>query len=329
MLDRGYRCLVTGAGGFIGSHLVERLVRGGARVRALAHYGSRPGLGNIDRIDRVVRDSIEVVTGDVTDSACIDHAVAGCDVVFHLAAIISIPASYEVPDLVHAVNAGGTLNVLNACRRHGVKRIVQTSSSEVYGSAVSVPMPESHPLCAQSPYAASKIAADAMATAYWRSFGVPAVIVRPFNTYGPRQSTRAVLTSIVAQLVSGADHLEIGDPRPTRDLVHVDDTVSGFVAAACADGVEGRAFNLATGQSTSIGELATLAMAAVGRDVPVRSAESRRRPAHSDVMQLCGDASAARETLRWMPTVGLEEGIARLVEYERSNPRHRPADHVW
>lgn len=301
----------------------------GATVRALLHYGSGPGRGNLDRVGREVQDSIETVTGDVTDSTFVDQAVSGCDLVFHLAAIISIPASYEVPDLVQSVNSGGTLNVLNACRRHGVKRIVHTSTSEVYGSARSVPMSESHPLCAQSPYAASKIAADAIATAFWRSFGVPAVIVRPFNTYGPRQSTRAVLTSIVAQLVSGADHLELGDLRPTRDLVFVDDTVSGFVAAAQAQGVEGRAFNLATGRETSIGELARMAMAAVGREVPIRSSESRRRPAQSEVTRLCGDASSAREVLKWTPAVGLEHGIARLVEFERSNPRQRPAEHVW
>lgn len=329
MIDRNSRCLVTGAAGFIGSHLAERLARAGARVRAMVHYSSRPGLGGIDQVDRGVRDSIEIVAGDVTDSACVDQAVEGCDVVFHLAAIISIPASYAMPRLVEAVNAGGTLNVLNACRRHGVKRVVHTSTSEVYGSAVSVPMPESHPLCAQSPYAASKIAADALATAHWRSYGVPAVIVRPFNTYGPRQSTRAVLSSIVAQLVSGADHLELGDPTPTRDLVHVDDTVSGFIAAASAAGVEGRVFNLATGRSTSIGELARMAMEAVGRVVPIRTVEARRRPAQSEVTRLCGDASAAREALGWSPSVGLEQGIAQLVAHERVHPRPHPTEQVW
>lgn len=329
MIDRNCRCLVTGAAGFIGSHLVERLVRSGARVRAMVRYRSQAGMGNLDRLGGDVRGSVEVVAGDVTDSALVDHAVSGCDLVFHLAAIISIPASYEMPDLTQAVNSGGTLNVLNACRRHGVKRVVHTSTSEVYGSALWVPMSESHPLCAQSPYAASKIAADAMASSYWRSFGVPAVIVRPFNTYGPRQSTRAVLISIVAQLVSGADHVERGDLKPTRDLVFVDDTVSGFVAAAQAPGVEGRAFNLATGRETSIGDLARLAMAAVGREVPVTSASSRRRPAQSEVTRLCGDASAARDFLTWMPAVSLEQGIARLVEHERSHPRQSPAEHVW
>jgi dTDP-glucose 4,6-dehydratase len=329
VIDRNSRCLVTGAAGFIGSHLAERLVRAGARVRALVRYSSRPGLGGIDLIDRGLRDSIEIVAGDVTDSACVDHAVEGCDVVFHLAAIISIPASYAMPELVQAVNAGGTLNVLNACRRHGVKRVIHTSTSEVYGSAVSVPMSESHPLCPQSPYAASKVAADALAAAHWRSYGVPAVIVRPFNTYGPRQSTRAVLSSIVAQLVSGADHLELGDPAPTRDLVHVDDTVSGFMAAASAPGVEGRAFNLATGRDTSVGELARMAMEAVGRVVPIRTVEARRRPAQSEVTRLCGDASAARECLGWSPSVGLEQGIARLVEHERAHPRARPTEQLW
>ena len=329
MLERDCRCLVTGAAGFVGSHLAERLVRHGARVRALVHYRSQPGLRNIELLDRDVRDAMEIVAGDVTDGAFVERAVHGCDLVFHLAAIISIPASYELPDLVHAVNAGGTMNVLNACRRQGVRRVVVTSTSEVYGSAQWVPMSEAHPLCAQSPYAASKIAADAMASAYWRSFGVPAVIVRPFNTYGPRQSTRAVLTSIVAQLVSGADHLELGDLRPTRDLVHVTDTVSGFVAASRAEGVEGRAFNLATGRETSIGDLARLAMVAVGREVPIRMAPARHRPQQSDVMRLCGDAAAARDVLSWEPIVRLEEGIRGLVEYERATPRDRPTEHVW
>jgi NAD dependent epimerase/dehydratase len=329
MVGHGCRCLVTGAAGFVGSHLAERLVRAGANVRALVHYRSLPGLGNIELIGRDARDALEIVPGDITDSACIDQAVTGCDVVFHLAAIISIPASYEMPDRVQAVNSGGTLNLLNACRRHGVRRVVHTSSSEVYGSAREVPMRESHPLCAQSPYAASKISADALATAYWRSYGVPVVIVRPFNTYGPRQSTRAVLTSIVAQLVSGADHIELGDLRPTRDLVYVDDTVSGFVAAAEAAGVEGLAFNLATGRETSVGELARIAMDAAGRVVPIRTVDSRRRPVESEVTRLCGDASAARELLSWVPSVGLEEGIARLVEHERAHPRPRPAEQVW
>jgi GDP-mannose 4,6-dehydratase len=328
VVGRTTRCLVTGAAGFIGSHLCERLVREGAQVRAFVHYRSPPGPGNLDLMDRDVRHSLEVVTGDVTDGTSVDRAVAGCEVVFHLASVISVPASYDMPGLVHAVNAGGTLHVLDACRRHGVARMVQTSTSEVYGSAVAVPMSEAHPLCPQSPYAASKIAADALATAHWRSFGVPVVIVRPFNTYGPRQSTRAVLASIVAQLVAGADHLQLGDLRPTRDMVHVDDTVSGFVAAGWAEGVEGRAFNLATGRATSIGELARMAMEAAGRTVPIRSVDSRRRPPLSEVTRLCGDASAARDFLNWRPTVALEEGIARLVGHERAHPRPHPVEHV-
>lgn len=324
-----HRCLVTGAGGFIGSHLVERLVRDGARVRAFVHYGSRPGLGNLDLLPAEIRASVEVVAGDVTDPTSIDAAVAGCDVVHHLAAIISIPQSFHSPQRCLEVNAEGTLRVLEACRRHGVGRLVHTSTSEVYGSAQSVPMAESHPLRAQSPYAASKIAADAMVEAMHRSFGIPVVTVRPFNTYGPRQSTRAVIPSIVSQLVLGGESLELGDLRPSRDFVHVEDTVAGFVSAATAVGAVGGVFNLATGRDVSIGELARTAMGAVGREVPIVRSDARARPPQSEVTRLCGDATAARRTLGWSAKVSLEDGVRSVVEFVRAHPhRFRPKEQI-
>lgn len=321
------RYLVTGAAGFIGSHLVERLVREGAQVRALVHYSSRPGYGNLDLLPDDVRTSIEVVAGDVTDASCVDEAVAGSDVVLHLAAIISIPHSYRAAEQCLAANAQGTLRVLEACRRRGVRRLVHTSTSEVYGSARVVPMPETHPIAPQSPYAATKVAADALVMGLHRSFGVPTVIVRPFNTYGPRQSTRAVLPSIVAQLVSGANELQLGDLRPTRDFVHVDDTVAGFLAASRVEGAVGGVFNIATGRETSIGDAARLAMRVVGREVPIRQVAARERPETSEVVRLCGDASAARATLGWKPTVALEEGLATLADFVRRHPdRFRPLE---
>jgi NAD dependent epimerase/dehydratase len=326
---RPRRCLVTGAAGFIGSHLVERLVGEGVRVRALVHYTSRGGFGNLDLLPGEVRDSVEIVAGEITDPEFVDAAVAGCDTVLHLAAIISIPYSYAAPRHCLEVNVGGTTNVMESCRRHGVGRLVHTSTSEVYGSARSVPMSESHPRSGQSPYAASKIAADAMAEAMQRSFGLPVVVVRPFNTYGPRQSTRAVIPSIVSQLVLGADRIELGDLRPTRDFVHVSDTVAGFVAAATRDGVEGREFNLATGNDISIGDLASMAMKVVGREVPVVCDDARRRPADSEVVRLCGDASVARDVLEWEPRIALEQGLESVAEFVRRHPdRFRPKEQI-
>lgn len=323
------RCLVTGGGGFIGSHLVERLVREGARVRALVHYSSRPGFGNLDLLPPEIRASIEIVAGDVTDPTSIDEAVAGCACVFHLAALISIPYSFRAPHRCLAVNADGTLLVAEACRRHGVERLVHTSTSEVYGSAQAVPMNESHALRAQSPYAATKIAADAIVESMHRSFGIPVVTVRPFNTYGPRQSTRAVVPAIVSQLVLGGDSLELGDLRPTRDFVHVEDTVAGFVAAAKSDGAVGGVFNLATGRDVSIGALAEAAMRVVGREVPIVHAESRARPRDSEVTRLCGDASAASQTLGWSPRIPLEDGLRSVVEFVRAHPeRFRPKEQI-
>ena len=326
---RPRRCLVTGAAGFIGSHLVEQLVRDGVEVRAFVRYGSRGTLGNLDLLPAEVRSAVEVVAGDIADAGSVDAAVAGCDTVLHLAAIISIPYSYRAPRQCLEVNAGGTMNVLESCRRHGVRRLVHTSTSEVYGSAREVPMSESHPRSEQSPYAASKIAADAMVESMHRSVGLPVVVVRPFNTYGPRQSTRAVIPAIVSQLVLGADRIELGDLRPTRDFVHVSDTVAGFVAAATRDGVEGREFNLATGREISIGDLASLAMKVVGREVPVVGDDARRRPADSEVVRLCGDASVARDVLDWNPRIALEQGLGSVAEFVQRHPdRFRPKEQI-
>lgn len=326
---RSSRVLVTGAAGFIGSHLVERLVRDGVTVRALVRYGSSGGFGNLDLLPAEVRDAVEIVAGDVTDAGSVDVAVAGCEVVLHLAAVISIPYSYRAPWQCLEVNAGGTLKVLESCRRHGVRRLVHASTSEVYGSAREVPMRESHPRCGQSPYAASKIAADALVEAMHRSFGVPTTTVRPFNTYGPRQSTRAVIPAIVSQLVRGGGSISLGDLRPTRDFVHVEDTVAGFVAAANADDAVGREFNLATGREISIGDVARTAMKVVGREAPVVVAEVRARPEASEVTRLCGDASAAATVLGWRARVPLEQGLASVAEFVRRHPeRLRPKEQV-
>lgn len=323
------RCLVTGAAGFIGSHLVERLVREGANVRAFVHYGSRPGFGNLDLLPEEILRSIDIVEGDVTDGERVSDVVAGSDVVFHLAATISIPHSYHSPDRCFETNAGGTLAVLHACRRHGVARLVHTSTSEVYGSAQRVPMCERHPLQAQSPYAASKIAADALVEAFRRSFDLPATTIRPFNTYGPRQTSRAVIPSIVSQLVLGADQLAVGDLRPTRDFVHVEDTVAGFVAAAQSSEAIGGVFNLATGHDTSIGDLARAAMRLVGREIPIVQHASRTRPPQSEVDRLCGDATAALDTFDWRPRLSLEVGLETIADFIRAHPeRFRPQERI-
>lgn len=322
--------LVTGAAGFIGSHLVERLVTLGHHVRALVRYGSRTGYGNLDLLPDAVRREIELVEGDLLDPAFVDAAVRGCHTVLHLGAVVSIPHSYASPQMHFEINALGTLNIAEACRRHEVRRLVHTSTSEVYGSARTMPMAESHPRCAQSPYAASKIAADAVVESFHRSFGLPAVIVRPFNTYGPRQSTRAVIPAIISQLVLGCDALALGSLEPTRDLVHVRDTVEGFVAAASADAsVVGGQFNLATGREISIGELAREAMAVVGRDVPIHASAARLRPTTSEVSRLCGDASAARAGLGWSAKIPLRDGLAEVADFVRRYPeRFRPAEQL-
>ena len=323
------RCLVTGASGFIGSHLVEALVKQGARVRALVHYHADASLGNLGLLPPQIRTSIEIVRGDITDPTSIDQAVAGCDVVFHLAALISIPYSLIATQRYLDVNAGGTLKVIEACRRHAVTRLVHTSTSEVYGTAQTPKITEAHPLCAQSPYAATKMAADALVESMGRNFDLPVVTVRPFNTYGPRQSTRAVIPAIVSQLLQDVEVLTLGDLRPTRDFLHVSDTVAGFIAAATCDAAIGKVFNLATGRDVSIGCVARAAMERLNREVPIVQSEDRTRPPLGEVTRLCGDASEAQKALGWAPQILLEEGLQTVIDFIQSHPERVSPLEQW
>lgn len=313
---QGRKVLVTGAGGFIGSHLVERLVDEGAAVRAFVHYNALGTAGWLDRSP--ARRQIETVWGDIADRDSVLAAVKGCEAVFHLAALIAIPYSYQAPLSYVRTNIEGTLNVLSAARDLGVGRVVHTSTSEVYGTARRVPIDETHPLQGQSPYSASKIGADKMAEAFHLSFGVPAVTVRPFNTYGPRQSARAVIPTIITQALAGG-RVELGHLHPTRDLNFVSDTVSGFLRAAEVDEAIGRTINLGTGREISIGDLAVLIGRLVGRELNLATGEQRKRPPKSEVERLLADNTLARTLLGWQPRVSLEEGLRRTIDWLAEN----------
>lgn len=316
---RNERVLVTGAGGFIGSHLVEVLAQRGARVRALVRYNSRGGWGHLEGLDTGAARRVSVISGDVRDPRCVAEAVAGCSTVFHLAALIAIPYSYRAPQSYVDTNVTGTVNVLEACRNHRVRRLVHTSTSEVYGTARYTPIDEEHPLQGQSPYSASKIAADKLVESYHRSFGLAAVTVRPFNTYGPRQSARAVICAVLCQLLSGRKTLAVGSLSPVRDFNFVADTVEGFLAAAKAPKAVGRTINLGTGRGVSIGETVRLLLRLSGRDAALRTDRRRVRPEASEVFKLLADAGLAKKLLGWRPRFTLEEGLVRTIEHVRAN----------
>lgn len=313
------RVLVTGAGGFIGSHLCERLVELGANVRAFAEYNSLGSWGWLDESPR--RGELEVVLGDVRDADSIASAAGGIDTVFHLAALIAIPFSYEAPLAYLQANAIGTANVLRAAQRAGCRRVVHTSTSEVYGTARYVPIDEAHPLQAQSPYAASKIAADKLAESFHLSFGVPVSTLRPFNTYGPRQSARAVIPTIVTQALAGQT-VALGNVKPTRDFTYVTDVVEAFVQISDCEAAVGRVVNAGSGQEISIGSLAERIEELVERRLPVEHDPERVRPADSEVERLCADASLARELFGWGPTVNLEDGLRATVAWITENLDH-------
>ena len=310
----GKPVLVTGAGGFIGSHLTEALVRAGAQVRALAHYNSRNDWGHLDRLDGDVRGALDVRTGNIRDPYFTQNLVEGCEIVFHLAALIPIPYSYVAPAEYVDTNVRGTLCILEAGRRAGVKRILHTSTSETYGTARYTPIDEEHPLQGQSPYSASKIGADKMAESYWLSFGTPVVTIRPFNTFGPRQSARAFLPSVIAQALT-SDVVRVGSLEPVRDMNYVEDTAAGYLCAATALGVDGKVINLASGRGASMGELLEIALRATGRSPRVETESARVRPEKSEVLELIGNADRARELLGWQNRVSLEDGIARTAEW--------------
>jgi NAD dependent epimerase/dehydratase len=312
--------LVTGADGFIGSHLVERLVDEGARVRAFCQYNSRGSLGWLDAVPPATRDALDVRLGDIRDAAFVSEAVADIDVVFHLAALIAIPYSYVAAESFVQTNVQGTLNLLEAARRDPVRRFVHTSTSEVYGTPETLPITEAHPLNAQSPYAATKVAADQLTIAYQRSFDVPAVVLRPFNTFGPRQSQRAVLPTMIRQMLAGRQEIRLGRLDTQRDLTFVADTVDGFVRAAVTEGIEGQTMQLGTGRSESIADLFVLAGRLTGSTaVPVEDA-SRLRPDASEVLVLQSDPARARQLLGWQAVTSLEDGLARTIDWIRANP---------
>ena len=320
----GKRVVVTGADGFIGSHLVEALVTHGSRVTAFCYYNSFNSWGWLDTAAPGVMDEVEVFMGDVRDPNGVRTALKDADAVLHLAALIGIPFSYHSPDSYLDTNVRGTLNVLQAARDHDLERIVVTSTSEVYGTALYVPIDEKHPRQGQSPYSASKIGADAMAESFYRSFGLPVTIARPFNTYGPRQSARAVIPTIITQLLEGAEELHLGSLHPTRDLTYVTDSASGFIALAECDEAVGRDVNLGVGEEISIGDLAAMLMEVTGRQVSIVSKDERLRPDKSEVERLLSDNSLARELTGWAPRFSLREGLERTAEWF-SDERNRKA----
>jgi UDP-glucose 4-epimerase len=320
--------LVTGADGFIGSHLVERLVAEGARVRAFCLYNSRGSAGWLDEVDGDVRAAVEIVFGDIRDARLVRSATDGVEVVFHLAALIAIPYSYAAPESFIDTNVRGTLNALEAARDAGVHRFIQTSTSEVYGTPESLPIRESHPLSAQSPYAASKVAADQLAIAFARSYGQPVVVLRPFNTYGPRQSERAVLPTMLRQLLAGKDEIRLGRTDPRRDLTYVADSVDGFVRAASAPGIDGEVIQLGTGRSESIAELFAMACRLLGVEARIVTDPDRVRPDASEVLVLESDPSKARERLGWQARTPLEDGLRATIDWLRTQPARAEPDRV-
>ncbi len=329
---KGKKVLVTGADGFIGSHLAEELVRQGCSVRAMVWYNSFNSWGWLDSTARDLRDSMEIVMGDVRDANSVRNAVQDCSVVFHLAALIGIPYSYRNPESYVETNIRGTLNIVHAARECAVEKVVHTSTSEVYGTALSVPIGEDHPLQAQSPYAASKIGADQIAMSYFCSFSTPVAIVRPFNTYGPRQSARAVIPTIIMQIASGQRTIRLGSLTPTRDFSFVDDTVSGFVAIAKSDKSIGEVVNLGSNFEISISDTVKMLASELNAAIEIESDASRMRPDKSEVERLWANNSKARNLTGWEPRFGdrngLQEGLAVTCRWfqDPGNLAHYKAD---
>jgi NAD dependent epimerase/dehydratase len=306
--------LVTGAGGFIGSHLTEALVKAGARTRAFVHYNSHGTWGHLDGLPSDVLNDVEVIMGDVRDAERVRQAVKSCRAVFHLAALIGIPYSYLAPRSYLQTNIEGTLNVLSACLEHGVERLLHTSTSEVYGTPGYIPIDEAHPQKAQSPYAATKLAADQLALSYHATFDLPVVVIRPFNTYGPRQSARAVIPTIIAQALLG-QRIDLGAADTVRDFLYVADNVRGYLAAAGAPHVSGEVVQLATGSGVAVARVVELVGQILGQRLEINSDAKRQRPGRSEVRQLIGSSHKARTALDWTPQVDLESGLRQTIEW--------------
>lgn len=318
MIDKNKMVAVTGADGFIGSHLTQMLLDRGYSVRALAQYNSfnfQGWLEDVAKIHKPKRGKFEIASGDVRDPNFCREFVSGCGTVFHLAALIAIPYSYVAPDSYVDTNVKGTLNMCQAARDAHVDRLIVTSTSEVYGTAIEVPISEKHPRQPQSPYSATKIGADAIALSFYNAFDLPVVIARPFNTYGPRQSARAIIPTIISQIVAGQSVIKVGDLTPTRDFNYVEDTCRGFVALANADGIEGREINIASGSEISMGDTLSLIARVMGREVTFEVDPQRLRPSKSEVRRLCGDNSLITSLTDWRPQVSLEEGLRRTAEW--------------
>lgn len=312
MIDSNKTVLVTGADGFIGSHLTEHLLAKGYKVRALAQYNS---FNNWGWLEGIKSERLEVVCGDVRDSDFCRLLCEGCGTVFHLAALIAIPYSYVAPDSYVDTNIKGTLNMCQAAKAASVDRIIVTSTSEVYGTALQVPIAETHPRQPQSPYSATKIGADAIAESFYNAFGLPVVIARPFNTYGPRQSARAIIPTIIGQIAAGERRIKVGDLSPTRDFNYVDDTCRGFIALAEAEGIEGRNINIATCTEISMADTLRLIARLMDADVEYVVDQQRIRPSKSEVRRLCGDNSLITSLTPWRPEVSIEEGLRRTIEW--------------
>lgn len=312
------KVLVTGAGGFIASQLVERLTSKGAKVKAFVRYNSRNDPGFLNLIPPAILSKVEIIAGDLRDSHALRQAVVGTSLVFHLGALIAIPYSYLHPKEVIETNIMGTFNVLSNAKDAQVKRVIHTSTSEVYGSALYVPIDEKHPLQGQSPYSASKIGADKIAESFYLSYDLPVVTVRPFNTYGPRQSARAVIPTIISQALT-RDIIQLGNLDTCRDLTFIDDTVNGFLAAAKADNVLGETINLGFGQDIRIGDLANEVISQVGREVKIVVDSNRFRPEKSEVLRLVSDNSKAKRLLGWEPQISLKEGLKITIDWVREN----------
>ena len=326
------KILVTGSEGFIGSHLVETLVREGYQVRAFVLYNSFNSWGWLDTLPADIRQELDVFTGDIRDPYGVKKAVSGCDAVLHLAALIAIPYSYHSPDTYVDTNVKGTLNVLQAVRELGVSKMVHTSTSEVYGTARFVPITEEHPLQGQSPYSASKIGADQMAYSFYASFGTPVLTLRPFNTYGPRQSARAVIPTIITQLAQGKDRIRLGAVHPTRDFNYVQDTARGFLAALRAEAGIGETINIGSNYEVSVGRTAELIAELMGKTITIESDEQRLRPKDSEVERLWADNQKALHLLGWQPEFagleGFKKGLSQTIDWfsDPNNLRHYKAD---
>lgn len=313
----GKKILVTGADGFIGSHLVEALLKKEANVRAFVCYNSFNSWGWLDSLPSETLSRLDVCAGDIRDPQGVAEAMRGCDAAFHLAALIAIPFSYHSPDSYVDTNVKGTLNVLQAARNQGLQRLIVTSTSEVYGTAKYVPIDESHPFQGQSPYSATKIAADRLAESFFRSFKLPVTIFRPFNTYGPRQSARAFIPAIITQLLAGNTEVRLGSLSPTRDMNYVEDTVAGFIATMEADSTIGEELNLANGVEHSVGDIARLLIEQINPRAEIVTDSERIRPENSEVERLLGCNKKLHALTGWVPCVGLQEGLQRTLAWFR------------